>query len=210
MKKPTTSEIVPHCSYIPTNHLSGEKWKERTGTANFSMISNVFSISPFLSFLSFTRAMPHYGWADVVGDSTQLLSIQPQQKPPGAFPNNKLDASAEEDSPPDENLPGWLGFFQALNILLKDYVGWFHKSHSSVHCFILLCFCSFHFFDPVIEIIQWNKLFPFLCDKVGVQNRTYCMSPQLMRISGWSTIQVTKRCISREPRYILFQLKGMV
>lgn len=49
--------------------------------------------------------MPHYGWADVVGDSTQLLSIQPQQKPPGAFPNIKLDASAaEEDSPPDENL----------------------------------------------------------------------------------------------------------
>ncbi|XP_074559393.1 protein EARLY STARVATION 1, chloroplastic-like [Curcuma longa] len=55
---------------------------------------------------TYYEAMPHYGWADVVGDSTQLLSIQPQQKPPGAFPNNKLDASAEEDSPPDENLPG--------------------------------------------------------------------------------------------------------
>ncbi|XP_042403341.1 protein RNA-directed DNA methylation 3-like isoform X2 [Zingiber officinale] len=50
------------------------------------------------------EAMPHYGWADVVGDSTQLLSIQPQQKPPGEFPNIKLDASAEEDGPPDENL----------------------------------------------------------------------------------------------------------
>ncbi|GMH04659.1 hypothetical protein Nepgr_006499 [Nepenthes gracilis] len=29
---------------------------------------------------------PHYGWADVVGDSTQLLSIQPRERPPGVYP----------------------------------------------------------------------------------------------------------------------------
>ncbi|KAL4579048.1 hypothetical protein LXL04_015183 [Taraxacum kok-saghyz] len=34
---------------------------------------------------TFYKAEPHYGWADVVGDSTQLLSIQPQEKPPGVY-----------------------------------------------------------------------------------------------------------------------------
>ncbi|CAL9051858.1 unnamed protein product [Musa banksii] len=29
---------------------------------------------------------PHYGWAEVVGDSTQLLSIQPQERPPAPPP----------------------------------------------------------------------------------------------------------------------------
>ncbi|KAK9164674.1 hypothetical protein Syun_005576 [Stephania yunnanensis] len=33
------------------------------------------------------RAEPHYGWADVVGDSGQLLSIQPRERPPGVYPN---------------------------------------------------------------------------------------------------------------------------
>ncbi|KAL7615381.1 hypothetical protein Lser_V15G04939 [Lactuca serriola] len=35
---------------------------------------------------TYYKAEPHYGWADVVGDSTQLLSIQPQEKPPGGYP----------------------------------------------------------------------------------------------------------------------------
>ncbi|XP_039055692.1 uncharacterized protein LOC120198413 [Hibiscus syriacus] len=35
---------------------------------------------------------PHYGWADVVGDSTQLLSIKPRERPPGVVP--KLDFGA--------------------------------------------------------------------------------------------------------------------
>ncbi|XP_010266127.1 PREDICTED: uncharacterized protein LOC104603728 isoform X2 [Nelumbo nucifera] len=30
---------------------------------------------------------PHYGWADVVGNSSQLLSIQPRERPPGVYPN---------------------------------------------------------------------------------------------------------------------------
>ncbi|GAU30191.1 hypothetical protein TSUD_311420 [Trifolium subterraneum] len=51
---------------------------------------------------------PHYGWVDVVGDSSQLLSIEPWERPPGVFSN--LDFSsppspqADEDSPDD--LPG--------------------------------------------------------------------------------------------------------
>ncbi|KAL2895528.1 Cortactin-binding protein 2 [Bienertia sinuspersici] len=36
---------------------------------------------------TYYEAEPHYGWADVVGDSTQLLSIEPQERPPGVYPN---------------------------------------------------------------------------------------------------------------------------
>ncbi|XP_042439537.1 protein RNA-directed DNA methylation 3-like isoform X1 [Zingiber officinale] len=50
---------------------------------------------------TYYEAMPHYGWAEVVGDSTQLLSIQPRQKHPSVHPNVEFDAS-EEDTPPDE------------------------------------------------------------------------------------------------------------
>ncbi|KNA19776.1 hypothetical protein SOVF_058410 isoform B [Spinacia oleracea] len=39
---------------------------------------------------TYYEAEPHYGWADVVGDSTQLLSIQPQERPPGVYPNPPL------------------------------------------------------------------------------------------------------------------------
>jgi hypothetical protein len=47
-----------------------------------------------------TRAEPHYGWADVVGDSTQLLSIQPVERPPGVFP--AIDFSS---APPPKDAP---------------------------------------------------------------------------------------------------------
>ncbi|CAL9154441.1 unnamed protein product [Musa hybrid cultivar] len=48
---------------------------------------------------------PHYGWAEVVGDSTQLLSIQPQERPPGVYPNLDFGASEpQKDDPPDEPL----------------------------------------------------------------------------------------------------------
>lgn len=48
------------------------------------------------------RAEPHYGWADVVGDSTQLLSIQPLERPPGVFPNIDFSSSPppNKDDPP--------------------------------------------------------------------------------------------------------------
>lgn len=46
------------------------------------------------------RAEPHYGWADVVGNSTQLLSIQPRERPPGVFPN--LDFGSIPSPPPEE------------------------------------------------------------------------------------------------------------
>ncbi|XP_047319721.1 uncharacterized protein LOC124923792 isoform X2 [Impatiens glandulifera] len=47
-------------------------------------------------------AEPHYGWAEVVGDSVQLLTIEPREKPPGFF--STIDfRSSSSPSPPDEN-----------------------------------------------------------------------------------------------------------
>ncbi|KAL3840131.1 hypothetical protein ACJIZ3_024722 [Penstemon smallii] len=36
---------------------------------------------------TYYEAEPHYGWPDVVGDSIQLLSIKPRERPPGVFPS---------------------------------------------------------------------------------------------------------------------------
>lgn len=47
------------------------------------------------------RAEPHYGWADVVGNSSQLLSIQPRDRPPGVFPSMDFGPSL----PPEDELP---------------------------------------------------------------------------------------------------------
>ncbi|KAK9129275.1 hypothetical protein Sjap_009762 [Stephania japonica] len=41
----------------------------------------------FVEEETYYEAEPHYGWADVVGDSGQLLSIQPRERPPGVYPN---------------------------------------------------------------------------------------------------------------------------
>ncbi|KAL6659970.1 hypothetical protein ACP70R_002092 [Stipagrostis hirtigluma subsp. patula] len=50
---------------------------------------------------TYYEAEPHYGWADVVGDSTQLLSIQPLERPPGIFPTIDFSSSPPpKDDPP--------------------------------------------------------------------------------------------------------------
>nr|CAB3504140.1 unnamed protein product [Digitaria exilis] len=51
---------------------------------------------------TYYEAEPHYGWADVVGDSTQLLSIQPLERPPGVFPNIDFSSTPppNKDDPP--------------------------------------------------------------------------------------------------------------
>uniref|UniRef100_A0A0E0CUR5 Uncharacterized protein n=1 Tax=Oryza meridionalis TaxID=40149 RepID=A0A0E0CUR5_9ORYZ len=53
---------------------------------------------------TYYEAEPHYGWADVVGDSTQLLSIQPVERPPGVYPT--IDFSASSPAPPSDDPPG--------------------------------------------------------------------------------------------------------
>ncbi|KAJ4802918.1 inactive purple acid phosphatase-like protein [Rhynchospora pubera] len=48
---------------------------------------------------TFYESEPHYGWADVVGDSTQLLSIKPVERPPGVFPDFGSSTPPETDDP---------------------------------------------------------------------------------------------------------------
>lgn len=36
---------------------------------------------------TYYQAEPHYGWADAIGNSVQLLSIEPLERPPGTFPS---------------------------------------------------------------------------------------------------------------------------
>ncbi|XP_028083267.1 uncharacterized protein LOC114284529 isoform X1 [Camellia sinensis] len=51
---------------------------------------------------TYYEADPHYGWADVVGDSSQLLSINPRERPPGVYPSNfGSTPPPPDDVPPD-------------------------------------------------------------------------------------------------------------
>ncbi|XP_027353666.1 uncharacterized protein LOC113864298 isoform X2 [Abrus precatorius] len=50
---------------------------------------------------TYYEAEPHYGWADVVGDSSQLLSIEPRERPPGVFPN--LDFGSHQSPEADDS-----------------------------------------------------------------------------------------------------------
>ncbi|KAF3969900.1 hypothetical protein CMV_006345 [Castanea mollissima] len=53
---------------------------------------------------TYYEAEPHYGWADVVGDSSQLLSIELRERPPGVYPNLDFGSSPpppSDDSPED-------------------------------------------------------------------------------------------------------------
>ncbi|KAL7155621.1 hypothetical protein ABFS83_03G088500 [Erythranthe nasuta] len=55
---------------------------------------------------TYYEAEPHYGWADVVGDSSQLLSIEPQERPPGVFPILDFGSSMSTPiDPPEEEEP---------------------------------------------------------------------------------------------------------
>ncbi|KAK1296019.1 hypothetical protein QJS10_CPB15g00272 [Acorus calamus] len=63
---------------------------------------------------TYYEAEPHYGWAEVVGNSTQLLSIQPQERPPGIYPSIDFsssspppgDADGQSSEPPLDDQPG--------------------------------------------------------------------------------------------------------
>ncbi|KAM0041639.1 hypothetical protein Hdeb2414_s0011g00368601 [Helianthus debilis subsp. tardiflorus] len=52
---------------------------------------------------TYYEAEPHYGWADVVGDSSQLLSIQPQEKPPGVYPYLDFGSTPSPSLPKDDD-----------------------------------------------------------------------------------------------------------
>ncbi|KAH9693764.1 Inactive purple acid phosphatase-like protein [Citrus sinensis] len=92
----------------------GDKWEEKFFAGIGSRQGETWHVSPSGELVCFVnhphkvivifvhRAEPHYGWADVVGDSSQLLSIQPRDRPPGVFPN--LDFGPSPD--PADDQPG--------------------------------------------------------------------------------------------------------
>ncbi|KAH9759465.1 Inactive purple acid phosphatase-like protein [Citrus sinensis] len=89
---------------------SGERWSRTWGEEHFgngkvhkygkSTTGESWDI--VVDEETYYEAEPHYGWADVVGDSSQLLSIQPRDRPPGVFPN--LDFGPSPD--PADDQPG--------------------------------------------------------------------------------------------------------
>ncbi|KAI5055398.1 hypothetical protein GOP47_0029527 [Adiantum capillus-veneris] len=51
---------------------------------------------------------PHYGWADAIGNSSQLLAIEPRERPPGVFPDMNFSSASTRYSnpmPPEEEDP---------------------------------------------------------------------------------------------------------
>ncbi|KAL1344006.1 hypothetical protein HN51_017928 [Arachis hypogaea] len=92
---------------------SGERWSRTWGEEHFgngkvhkygnSTTGESWDI--VVDEETYYEAEPHYGWADVVGDSSQLLSIEPRARPPGVFPSLDFGTppspEAEQDSPDD-------------------------------------------------------------------------------------------------------------
>ncbi|MCL7029755.1 hypothetical protein MKW94_030818 [Papaver nudicaule] len=94
---------------------SGERWSRTWGEEHFgngkvhkygkSTTAECWDI--VVDEETYYEGEPHYGWADVVGDSSQLLSIKPLDRPPGVYPNvgPSPSPSADEPSLDDETPP---------------------------------------------------------------------------------------------------------
>ncbi|KAL6506617.1 Protein EARLY STARVATION 1, chloroplastic [Orobanche hederae] len=89
---------------------SGERWSRTWGEEHFgngkvhkygkSTTGEKWDI--VVDEETYNEAEPHYGWADVVGDLSQLLSIQPRERPPGVFPNLDFGSSRTPPGEPPE------------------------------------------------------------------------------------------------------------
>ncbi|CAM6095629.1 unnamed protein product [Calypogeia fissa] len=77
---------------------NGERWsrtwgEEHTGTGKVHKYGKSTSGESWDSVVeegTFYQAEPHYGWADAVGNSVQLLSIEALERPPGIYPDLDL------------------------------------------------------------------------------------------------------------------------
>ncbi|KAK3038854.1 hypothetical protein RJ639_028576 [Escallonia herrerae] len=67
-----------------TWHVGQGHGEKSTSEMDKSRLALYIVVNPMPSLHVSARADPHYGWADVVGDSSQLLSINPRDRPPGA------------------------------------------------------------------------------------------------------------------------------
>ncbi|TYI42827.1 hypothetical protein ES332_A01G125600v1 [Gossypium tomentosum] len=80
---------------------SGDRWSRTWGEEHFgngkvhkygkSTTGEIWDL--IVHEETYYEAEPHYGWADVVGDSSQLLTIQPRPRRPGVFPNLDFGSS---------------------------------------------------------------------------------------------------------------------
>ncbi|XP_022153171.1 uncharacterized protein LOC111020728 isoform X3 [Momordica charantia] len=94
---------------------SGERWSRTWGEEHFgngkvhkygkSTTGESWDI--VVDEETYYEAEPHYGWADVVGDSSQLLSIKARERPPGVYPNLDFGSTppAPAEEPPQELPP---------------------------------------------------------------------------------------------------------
>ncbi|KAL3321772.1 hypothetical protein AABB24_039405 [Solanum stoloniferum] len=90
--------------------LSSERWSRTWGEEHFGngkvhkygKSTTGESWDMVVDEKTYYEAEPHYGWADVVGDSSQLFSIQPREQPPGVYPNIDFGSSVppNDESPP--------------------------------------------------------------------------------------------------------------
>ncbi|XP_070666849.1 uncharacterized protein [Malus domestica] len=88
------------------------KWVHRYGK-----ITTVESWDSVVDEETYYEAEPHYGWAYVVGDSSQLLSIKPRERPPGGYPALDFGSlSPSVDEPPDEFSPISCGSKNFVNL----------------------------------------------------------------------------------------------
>ncbi|XP_076930520.1 protein EARLY STARVATION 1, chloroplastic-like [Bidens hawaiensis] len=93
--------------------LTGERWSRTWGEEHFgngkvhkygkSTAGESWDI--VVDEETYYEAEPHYGWADVVGDSSQLLSIQPQEKPPGVYSYPDFKSSSAPSLPKNDDNP---------------------------------------------------------------------------------------------------------
>ncbi|MCO5572715.1 hypothetical protein L7F22_026474 [Adiantum nelumboides] len=50
--------------------------------------------------VTYYESDPHYGWADAIGNSSQLLAIEPRERPPGVFPDMNFTSASNQYSNP--------------------------------------------------------------------------------------------------------------
>ncbi|KAI3947757.1 hypothetical protein MKX01_034422 [Papaver californicum] len=86
---------------------SGERWSRTWGEEHFGngkvhkygKSTTAESWDIVVDEETYYEGEPHYGWADVVGDSSQLLSIKSLDKPPGVYLDLGTSRSPSIDEP---------------------------------------------------------------------------------------------------------------
>eukprot|EP00249_Psilotum_nudum_P007561 c20656_g1_i1 orf=908-2395(+) len=89
-----------------TWHVSGngERWSRTWGEEHFGngkvhkygKSTSGESWDTVVKEGTYYEAEPHYGWADAIGNSGQLLAIEARERPPGVYPDFEIDLTATQ------------------------------------------------------------------------------------------------------------------